>query len=374
MSKHNADNERIKRRYLDYLHQARGFSDASLDGVAKALDRFEAYTNRRDFRSFRPEQAKGFKAKLALHCNARTGERLGKSTLLSNASALRAFFGWLAGQPGYRSRLRYSDADYFNLSDKDVRTAKARRERPCPTVDQISHVLRHMPSATDLELRNRALLAFVILTGARDGAVASLKLKHVNLEERKVYQDPREVRTKASKSITSWFFPGVGTDAERLVREWVGHLREARLFSDNDPLFPATEVGLGPRGGFQALGLSRKHWASAEPIRRVFREAFKSSGLPYFNPHSFRTTLGQLGERMCASPEAFKAWSQNLGHEQVLTTLTSYGQVAPRRQAELLTELGRGSEPITEVERLVRALLATDPELLRNAAARHGGA
>ncbi len=374
MTKHNPDNERIKRRYLDYLHQARGLSDASLDGVAKALDRFEAYTNRRDFRSFRPEQAKGFKAKLALQCNARTGERLGKSTLLSNASALRAFFGWLAGQPGYRSRLRYSDADYFNLSDKDVRTAKARRERPCPTVDQISHVLAHMPASTDVERRNRALLAFVILTGARDGAVASLKLKHVNLEQRRVDQDPREVRTKGSKSITSWFFPGVGHDPEQFVREWVAHLRQTLLFGDDDPLFPATEVGVGPRGGFQALGLSRKQWASAEPIRRIFREAFTASGLPYFNPHSFRTTLGQLGERLCASPEAFKAWSQNLGHEQVLTTLTSYGQVAPRRQAELLTQLGRGSEPAPEVERLLRALLSADPELLRNAVAPQGGA
>jgi integrase/recombinase XerD len=39
-----------------------------------------------------------------------------------------------------------------------------------------------MPCASDVELRNRALVAFAILTGARDGALASLKLKHVDLE------------------------------------------------------------------------------------------------------------------------------------------------------------------------------------------------
>ena len=40
-----------------------------------------------------------------------------------------------------------------------------------------------MPSTTDIELRNRALVAFAILTGARDGALASLKLKHVDLAQ-----------------------------------------------------------------------------------------------------------------------------------------------------------------------------------------------
>ena len=366
MVKHNPENERIKRRYLDYLQQARGFSEASLDGVAKALDRFESYTGRRDFRNFRPEQAKGFKAKLALQNNARSGERLGKSTLLSNASALRAFFGWLAGQPGYRSRLNYSDADYFNLAEKDVRVARAPRERACPTLEQISHVLASMPYRTDQERRDQALLAFVILTGARDGAVASLKVKHVDVDRRRVYQDPREVRTKASKSITSWFFPGVGSEPERITREWIGHLRQHLLFGDDDPLFPATAVGRGPQGGFQATGLVREHWSSAEPIRRIFRRAFAASGLQYFNPHSFRSTLAQLGERLCTSPEAFKAWSQNLGHEQVLTTLTSYGQVAPRRQAELLEEMGRGLPTAPKaLENLLRVLLEQNPGLLR---------
>jgi hypothetical protein len=61
--------------------------------------------------------------------------------------------------------------------------------------------------------------------------------------------------------------------------------------------------------------------------------------LPYFNPHSFRNTLAILGEKICPNPEAFKAWSQNLGHSHVLTTFTSYGAVASSRQTEILTSL-----------------------------------
>jgi integrase/recombinase XerD len=63
--------------------------------------------------------------------------------------------------------------------------------------------------------------------------------------------------------------------------------------------------------------------------------------LPYFNPHSFRKTLAALGEKLCQSPEEFKAWSQNLGHEKVLTTFMSYGSVAGERQADILNRLSR---------------------------------
>ncbi len=81
-------------------------------------------------------------------------------------------------------------------------------------------------------------------------------------------------------------------------------------------------------------------WSNATPIRRSSRR-HSPAGLAYANPHSFRKTLAQLGERVCRTPEEFKAWSQNLGHEQVLTTFSSYGQVADDRQAELIRGLGR---------------------------------
>lgn len=42
---------------------------------------------------------------------------------------------------------------------------------------------------------------------------------------------------------------------------------------------------------------------------------------------------------MCQTPEQFKAWSQNLGHEDVLTTFTSYGTVPAHRQGELIREM-----------------------------------
>jgi integrase len=343
MAKHNPTNERIKRDYFRYLREAQRRNDTSIDAVAKALARFDEANGYKDWRRFRIEQAVAFKGKLDAQKASRTGEKLSRATVHSTLAMLRAFFIWLADQPGYRGRIRYSDAEYFNLSEKDVRIATARRERPVPTLEQIHHVLDRMPHGTDIEKRDRALIAFAILTGARDGAIASFRLKHIDLAAQRLDQDARDVKTKFSKTFTTWFYP-VGGDALAIVTEWIGHLRGPLLRGDSDALFPATKRGIGPDGGFVADGLARHGWATAEPVRRIFRAAFEAAGLPYFHPHSFRSTLAQLGERTCRTPEEFKAWSQNMGHERVLTTFTSYGQVAPHRQAELIRGLGNAND------------------------------
>jgi integrase len=195
-----------------------------------------------------------------------------------------------------------------------------------------------MPTDTDIARRNRALIAFALLSGVRDDALASLSLKHVDLARRQVFQDARTVRTKKRKTITSWFFP-VGEDIEAIVAEWIGHLVSELHYGPDDPLFPSTRMALDADRKFAPAGLERRHWKNADAIRRIFRDAFAAAGLPSFNPHSFRRTLALYGETICRSPEAFKAWSQNLGHEHVLTTFTSYGAISSHRQADILQEL-----------------------------------
>jgi hypothetical protein len=86
-----------------------------------------------------------------------------------------------------------------------------------------------MAAVTPIERRNRALIAFTILTGARDGALASFRLKHVNMAPETVFQDAREVRTKARKTFTSTFFPvgpepsGSGLFPRRIIAGALAH-------------------------------------------------------------------------------------------------------------------------------------------------------
>lgn len=362
MAKHNAANTRIKRDYFAYLREAQRRNEASIVAVSKALTRFEEANRHKNFKSFHRQQAVAFKRNLDQQSAVRTGEPLSRATVHSTLSILRSFFVWLADRPGYKSRLSYADADYFNLAETEVRIAKAVRIKSFPTLEQIHHVLATMPTGTDIEKRNRALIAFAILTGARDGALASFKLKHVDLAQSRVDQDARDVRTKASKTFSTWFFP-VGGEALTIFRDWCNHLRSGLLWGDEEPLFPPTLLGVREGSGFVPVGFRRDCWHGAGPIRAIFRNAFEAARLPYFTPHSFRNTLVQHGERVCATVEEFKAWSQNLGHDRVMTTLTSYGVVAPHRQAELIQRIGpdRGSAALDN-----RALLAALAERLAN--------
>lgn len=340
MTKHNESNERIKRDYFAYLKEAQRFSEQSVDAAAMAIARFEQHNRHRDFKQFHREQAIAFKRHLVDQLNSRGTCRLSRSTVRSTLAALRKFFHWLAGRPGFRSRFDYSDADYFNPSERDSRIALAQRPRAVPTLDQILHVLSVMPGDTVVQRRDRALMAFLILTGCRDKAAVSIKLKHINLGKGFVFQDAREVETKFGKTITTYFFP-VGDQPLQLVADWLAELQRDHQWGLEDPLFPATKIALGATATFQPDGIQRRHWKNADPVRRMFRSAFERAGLQYFNPHSFRHTLARLGQERCHSAEQMKAWSQNLGHEQMLTTFASYGRIEEHRQGEIIKALAK---------------------------------
>lgn len=328
------ENERIKRRYLQFLREASRADMATVDKAADAILRFERSTGFKPFKRFHIEQAVRFKAQLSEAKNEKTGKPLAKATVDSTLRTVKAFVLWLAGQPGYRSKISYSDAEYFNLNAKDARVAHTERDTPFPTLEQCRHAFAQMPSTTPLQRRDKALFAFLLLTGARDGAIASLRLKHIDLVEGCVYQDAREVRTKAAKTFTTWFLP-VDPVYEATFREWVAYLRDDQLFGHNDALFPKPFVATLD-GVFTVNGFRRDPYANASAIRKAVRNAFLASGLPSFPPHSFRKTLVKWADGYYASREAFKAFSQNIGHESEITTLQSYLHVPAERQAELI--------------------------------------
>lgn len=373
MTKVNGNNERVKRDYFRYLKEAQGRDEATIDKVAKSIARFEESTGARDFSRFHREQAVAFKARLAEGLNARTGERLSKATILSTLRDLRAFFMWLAREPGFRSRIAYADADYFNLSDKDVAIARAHREKRVPTLDQVRRVLAAMPATTPLERRDRAVIAMAMLTGARISALASFRIRHFKVADGYIDQDARTVRTKASKTFRTYLMP-VDDEAMLIVREWFEELTHVLLRSPDDALFPATAVGLGASGGFEAIGLAARGWVTSDPVRDIFHRAFARAGIPYFNPHSFRDMLVRHAMSLNLSAEGVKAWSQNLGHSDVLTTFTSYGEVPDHRQGELIRATAARSEASAEAAEPLDAIESLIAELRAKSRQSNGGA
>ncbi len=355
--KFHPQNERIKQTYFHFLKEADQKADSTINGIRKAVLRYENYTGFKDFKTFNRNQAVAFKKHFSKVKAVRSDTPISKSTMLSTINALKAFFKWLAYQPGYKSKIHVPDIEYFNMSEKEVRMAKAPRFKVFPSLEQIRKVIISMPSITDIELRNRALIAFTLLTGMRDGALASLSLKHIDItcDPVLVLQNPNEVDTKFSKWIETYFFP-VDDDIREIALDWIKYLRDEKQFGESDPAFPRTKMGQDENQSFEVQGIEPVHWSTAAPICKIFKTAFISAGVRYFSPHLFRDTLAHLGQQICKTPEQLKAWSQNLGHESVLTTFTSYGNIDPHRQGELLKGLSEHSEEVDKIEMILQAV------------------
>lgn len=183
MPKRDAANTCVKRDYFDYLKAAQRRDDPSIDPVAKVIARIEETAGHKDLKRFHREQAKAFRNRLSNARNARTGKPLARatahSTLLAFSSGCRVNRDTRAGLPMPMQTISH------------VR----KRAADCKAVWDRNPVLNSMQAGTDIEKRNRALIAIALLAGARGNAEASLKLKHMDLVQRCGHQGARDVRT-----------------------------------------------------------------------------------------------------------------------------------------------------------------------------------
>lgn len=337
--KTNPKNDRVKRDYLIWLKEAKQRSPKTTEQARHAIDRLESYTGFKDFGTFNKEQALGFKRHLLGTKGQRSGKAISISTVHHTLQAAKEFLLWLHGRQEYRNRIKPADIQYLNLTTGEERQAHTTRPRSYATLDQYRAALFSMPATTEVERRNRAAMALLLLTGMRDAALVTLKIKHISVERNHVFQDPRQVATKFSKPIETFFFP-VGDDVTGIIQDWVTFLIKEKLFGGEDPLFPKTVNGHDESKNFVPIGIGHEHWTNATPIRKIFKAAYQRVNLPYFPPHTVRNTLTQLAYKLDLTPEQFKAWSQNMGHDKPLTTLNSYGHVSTERQAEIINGLG----------------------------------
>ena len=91
MRHYNPKNERVKKDYFRFLREADRKAESTVDGVRKAISRYEAYTGLKDFATFNREQAVAFKKHLAKAKAERSGEPLAKATLHATINSLEGF-------------------------------------------------------------------------------------------------------------------------------------------------------------------------------------------------------------------------------------------------------------------------------------------
>ena len=175
MSEYNPINEPIKKQYEEALLHGKYLDPKTVLAVWNSINLFEKFTNHVNFKAFNSDQEKSFKVWLEKQKNQKD-ELLSLSTLRSTLN-IRGFFEWLAIHPQYVKKVDGRAIQYLRLSDNTNRAARASRAKTPPTIEELEIALKAMPHSTDIEKRNRAIFAFVIITFVRDDALVTLKIK-----------------------------------------------------------------------------------------------------------------------------------------------------------------------------------------------------
>ena len=282
---------------------------------------------------------------------------------------LRQFFEWLSQQPGYKSKINATEVAYLSLSRVETRVALEASKRKKPTLSEVIKVVESIDVQNEEDQRDRAMICYTLLTGARISAIYSLPIKAFDLSQLVVYQDPKlGVKTKASKRIVTTLFPIDYEPAFKHFLDWYRYLKEEKGFGEDDPVFPQAVVINGEENisFYNTHDIQKKFWSSSVSVRKVFQKRFIDAEVPYYHPHTFRHLVVAELSKLPLTEEEKRAISQGLGHEHVSTTFDSngYGHIEEERQIEIVKNIklaGRqikGSWPLdkADAETLAKAL------------------
>ncbi|MCP4316592.1 MAG: hypothetical protein GY789_11405 [Hyphomicrobiales bacterium] len=254
---------------------------------------------------------------------------LSRSTVSYRASQLKIFFDWLVLQEGYR-RMNKTIGEYFALRKEFKITVRQPGPKPFPTKENVLAMVSSMPRDNLIQCRDLTIVDASFLLGTRSNATASLRLGNIDIENKKVRQDPTRMRIKNGKYQTNSWFPLL-EPYDQIMVDWIGELLKLGC-SEEDALFPPDEFLRSPRRLSKQNREPIEPWKTDSAINRAFKKACDFADLPYFNPHSARHFLKSIRDDFCRTAEERKAWSHNLGHEKEQTSELHYAKMTDQRR------------------------------------------
>ncbi len=324
-------NEVIKREYFNHCRNAQGFAESTINKYAQCIFKWQECFENEDFAAFTRERCDDFKKYLK-----KMAEK-NKTTLSNQYDILRhlkKFFLWLSEQPGYE-KIKKTDLEYLRLSKKETSIALERKDKEYPTLKEIQSIVHNIPSNNEIEQRDRALIAFLILTGMRIAAAISLPMQSFNPHSLSIEQNPAiGVKTKNSKKILSTFLPIDWDEGEKIFLTWFEYLANVRKFGAQKPIFPTNK-------DFSSRYVSDQFWHSTNPARKIIQERCREANVPYYNPHSFRhAAVAFMSEKGLTEADK-RAISLVIGHENIGTTFGSYGygSLTPQEAVKRVREM-----------------------------------
>jgi len=209
---------------------------------------------------------------------------------------------------------------YFKLSRRERAAESSMVKGTSLTFDQAICLFQAMPASIPIELRNRAIIALLIMTGIRVAALVTLRSKHICLD--------------------------LGTGLLDAIREWA-RWRQAHGFGADASFFlpdryvQPNRIGLGYR---PAETEAPECWKSDAPIQRIIKDAARAACIPEesISSHDFRKVLhpflSKQANMMIIEEIALQL---NLGHTPDKTIRKHYASMQDDEREAILDELCR---------------------------------
>lgn len=341
MSKYCLENEKIKKEY--YKRLAIKKQEKTIRQIAKSIEKFEEFTEYKDFKLFNFKIAE----KYIKHLKE---EELSLNTINSYLRNLRNFLEWLSMQTGYKSKISLADVELLSLSHNELNSINKKIINDFPTFEQAKAIFESINPLNDVDKRDKALISFAVLTGMRAEALMTISIGAINVDKMEVFQSKQNnTKTKFGKDILSKIF-NFDDEMQACFLEWYRYLKEIKLFSNTDPLFPKTKARQTEDNlSFIHDEIEPYFWQSNSSISNVFKERAKKASMPAFSPHKYRHLSIYLALQKCRNGLEIKVISQHFGHEDVRTALETYSNLSPMQLSETLEKIN-SNNPTKEIE------------------------
>jgi len=328
--------ELLFRRYTIYLIEAKGLLEKTIDSILFSLDLLQQLY-KGDLKKLSPKKL--IKLKNELREYEVNGKKLSLKRIRKILNDISKFLTWLSFQPGFKSRIQQDLISYLSLSNEEMAKTYISKTRDFPILDYVVQLCEMIVIDTIIDLRDRAIIAFLLCYGLRNAALRSLILGSIDRISLELKQSPLDgVKTKFTKEIHTFCFRFhpvlVG-----YIQEWVDTLYQMG-YSQSDSLFPLSELKVDENGGFlKRTDIGKDFMMSSTTLNKILKKRADQFNLTYYSAHCYRHSSAYHALRCVQDAHQLKAVSQQFSHKTVALILTTYGNLSIHQQREAIESM-----------------------------------
>lgn len=318
ISEKNAKNEKLKILYEQYLKYRRNnkLKQDTINSKILHIDIYDEFFKYVTFDNYTYEKGIAF-------YNFLKDKDIMPATMFSYLNDVYEFLDWHFRTHRVKNAKKLIEQlDTLKPRDEDIRLSHRLTYVEYPTIETFDKIL-DFNEVTLQDKRDKAILAFLLISCARVSATATAKIGDIDIDNMVFKQDPLAgVKTKRQKHILTKLLP---FDARytNIFLKWIDYLKTMYNFDENCPLFPKIKM---LNKGETIL----KDFMSGEAeFNKILETRCKNASVQKFHPHAFRHLGIHHALKYVRTGTQLKALSQNVGHEDITNILEQYAKMKP---------------------------------------------